>query len=105
MEINEFVHETITQIVKGVAKTNETFSTEGDYIASKDVCGGDAYRKEGNVMKNVVMVDFDMYHKKKKKTREWEQVLKWLHLVLMQTLVKVAQMKISKQVVSDFVYH
>lgn len=60
MEINEFVHETITQIVKGVAKTNETFSTEGDYIASKDVCGGDAYRKEGNVMKNVVMVDFDI---------------------------------------------
>ena len=61
MEINEFIQETITQIVEGVAKTNETFSTQGAYIASKDVHGGDiACRKEGNIVKSVVLVDFDI---------------------------------------------
>ena len=61
MEINEFIQETITQIVEGVAKTNDIFSTQGAYIASKDMSGGDiVYRKEGNVIKSVVMVDFDI---------------------------------------------
>lgn len=61
MEINEFIQETITQIVEGVAKTNETFSSQGAYIASKDVRGEDIVcRKEGNIIKSVVMVDFDI---------------------------------------------
>lgn len=61
MEINEFIQETITQIVQGVAITNETFAAQGAYVASKDVQGGTAvYRKEGNIIKNVVMVDFDI---------------------------------------------
>lgn len=61
MEINEFIQETITQIVEGVARTNETFSTQGAYIASKDVRGGDIVcRKEGNIVKSVVLVDFDI---------------------------------------------
>lgn len=61
MEINEFIQETITQIVQGVAITNETFAAQGAYVASKDVQGGNVvYRREGNIMKSVVMVDFDI---------------------------------------------
>ena len=39
MEIYEFIQEAITQIVKGVAITNDTFSTQGAYIASKVMSG------------------------------------------------------------------
>lgn len=61
MKIDEFVQETITQIIEGVTKTNKTFSTQGAHVASKNMRGGDiVYHKEGNVVKCVVMVDFDI---------------------------------------------
>ena len=61
MKISEFIKETLTQIIQGVSDTNEKFETKGAYVASKDVSGGNViHRKEGSVLKNVVMVDFDI---------------------------------------------
>ena len=61
MKINEFIQETISQIVEGVANVNKSFSTQDIYIASKDMRGGNVvYHKKGNIVKCVVMVDFDI---------------------------------------------
>ncbi len=61
MEISEFIKETLVQIIQGVSNTNEEFETQGAYVASKDVSGSNViHRKEGSVLKNVVMVDFDI---------------------------------------------
>lgn len=61
MEINEFIQQTIQQIVDGVFETNNQLLEKGAYIPSKDIRGGDAsFRKEGNVNKGIINVNFDI---------------------------------------------
>lgn len=61
MEINEFIQQTIQQIVDGVFETNNQLSEKGAYVPSKDIRGdGTTVRKEGDVNKGVINVDFDI---------------------------------------------
>ena len=61
MEINEFIQQTIQQIVDGVFETNNQLLEKGAYIPSNDIRGGDSsFRKEGNVNKGIINVNFDI---------------------------------------------